>query len=214
MSSEAVALAGGGTRWRRFTLAFGLSFGTIAALMVLMAMGVLALPITVSGTVFEVKADSLVAHEGSSPAFIQYGSADQSSGPNFTGVAVTELPNGGVLSNMDQVVCGQTGLGGLNASWKYLIVELKADKADATGGLVVDATKLNAGSATFNNIQIGVPAPNGISHPDSVGTFAQTADGVTINSLDQQAVYTQAGTFKLSNLGLSAHLSATCPYSS
>jgi hypothetical protein len=193
-------------------LAFGLSFGAIATVMVLMAEGVLALPITVSGTVFQVKADSLVAHQGAGPAFIQYGSADQSSGPNFTGVAVTELPHGGVLTNMDQTVCGLTGLGGLNAGWKYLVVQLSADSADATGGLVVDATQLNAGSATFDNIQIGVPAPNGIRHTDSVGSFAQTADGVSIDSLDQKAVYTQAGTFQLSNLGLSAHLSATCPY--
>jgi hypothetical protein len=191
---------------------FGVSFGAIATVMVLMAAGVLAIPITISGTEFQVKADSLVAHSpASGPAFIQYGSVDRSSG-SATGVAVTDLPAGGTLSNLDQTVCGRTGLEVINPGWKYLVVELTADTADATGGMIVDATTLNGGSATFDNIQIGVPAPNGIPDPAAVGTFAQTASGVTINSLVQKAVYTQAGTFKLSNLGLGAHLSATCPY--
>jgi hypothetical protein len=189
-----------------------MSFGAIATVLVLMANGVLAAPVTISGTVFQVKADSLVAHPNANgPAFVQYGFVDQSGG-GATGVAVTDLPAGGVLTNMDQVVCGETGLGGINPGWRYLVVELKADEANATGGLIVDATKLDAGSATFHNIRIGVPAPNGIPDPKAVGSFAQTADGVSIDSLDQQAVYTQAGTFKLTNLGLGAHLTSTCPY--
>lgn len=212
MSADVLAAAGGGTRWRRFTLVFGVSFGAIATVLVLMANGVLAAPVTISGTVFQVKADSLVAHPNpNGPAFVQYGFVDQDSA-GVNGVAVTDLPAGGVLTNMDQVVCGQTGLGGINPGWKYLVVELKADSADATGGLVVDATKLAAGTATFHNIQIGVPAPDGVPDTKAVGTFAQTADGVSIDSIDQQAVYTQAGTFKLTNLGLGAHLSSTCPY--
>ena len=213
MSTDVAVAAGGGTRWRRFTLAFGVSFGTIATVIVLMAAGIIAAPITLSGTVFQVSADSLVSHTNSSgPAFIQYGSADRDSSGNFTGVAVTDLPAGGVLTNLDQVVCGPTGLGGLNAAWGYLVVELKADKDDATGGLVVDATSLNGGTATFNNIQIGVPAPSGIPDPTQVGKFAQTADGVSISSLVQKALYTEAGTFTLTNLGLSAHLASSCPY--
>ncbi|TAM90560.1 MAG: hypothetical protein EPN43_05450 [Jatrophihabitans sp.] len=207
-TQQAAAAALGGTRWRRFTLAFGVSFGAIATVLVLMANGVIAAPVTISGTVFTVKATSLVSHSpGSGAAFIQYGSVD-SNGSAPTGVAVTYLPGGGVLSGLDQVVCGPTGLPGPFAN---LVVELKADSADATGGLIVDATSLNAATATFNNIQIGVPAPNGIPDTASVGKFAQTADGVTITGLNQQAVYTKAGTFALTNLGLSAHLAGSCP---
>lgn len=216
MSSEAAVLASGGTRWRRFALAFGLSFGAIGTVVVLMAAGVLAVPMTISGTTFQVKAASLIAHTPSSgPAFIQYGTVDNvpPGSNNPVGVAVTDLPAGGKLTNMDQVVCGSTGpLGSINPAWKYLVVELKADSADATGGLVVDATRLNGATAIFHNIKIGVQAPNGIPDPAAVGTFAQTATGVNIQTLKQQAVYTEAGTFKLSNLGLSARLSATCPY--
>ncbi len=204
MSAQMSTVAFGGTRWRRFALAFGVSFGLIATVLLLMARGVLAAPVTISGTQFQVKADSLVAHTTAdgSPAFIQYGYVDGS-----TGVAVTDLPAGGVLTNLRQTVCGQTPMPGV-----YLIVSLKADKADATGGLIVDATQLNGGTATFNNIQIGVAAPKGIPDSRAEGSFAQTADGVTIDGLDQQAVYTQAGTFKLTNLGLTARLSTSCPY--
>lgn len=212
MSVEAAATAYGGTRWRRFGLAFGLSFALIASVLVLMAKGVLAAPVTISGTVFQVKADSLVAHNpASGPAFVQYGFVDQS-GSGATGTAVTYLPAGGVLTNLDQTVCGPTGLGGVNASWAYLVIELKADSANATGGLDVDATSLNAATATFNNIQIGVPAPSGIPDGAAAGTFAQTASGVSIQGLNQQAIYTQAGTFALSNLGLTARLASSCPY--
>lgn len=204
MSTDVAVIAAGGTRWRRFTLAFGVSFGAIATVMLLMAMGVLALPVSISGTQFRVTASSLTAKENSNgPAFLQYGNVDftdPGSGAGATGVAVTNLPAGGVLKNMQQTVCGPTGLPGKLA---YLIVELSASTADASGGLVVDATKLDANDATFNNIQIGVKGPG--------GTFAQTADGVTINGLDQTAVYTQAGTFKLSDLGLSARLDSSCP---
>lgn len=204
MSSEAVALTSGGTRWRRFALAFGLSFGAIATVMMLMAMGVLALPVSISGTQFKVTASSLVAkHNDNGPSFIQYGNVDFTDPANHsnpTGVAVTNLPAGGVLSDMHQTVCGPTGMPG---PFAYLVVELTASKADASGGLIVDATKLNAADATFGNIQIGVRGPG--------GTFAQTADDVTINSIDQTAVYTQAGTFKLTDLGLSAHLQSSCP---
>lgn len=211
MSTAESAIGPGGTRWRRFVLPFGVSFAAIATVMALMANGVIAAPVTISGTVFQVKADSLVSHSpASGPAFIQYGFVDQ--GKGATGVAVTDLPAGGVLKGLDQVVCGPTGLGGINAGWTYLVVELTADSADATGGLIVDATNLSGATATFDNIQIGVPAPNGIPDPSAVGSFAQTADGVSIGTLSQKAVYTQAGVFKLTNIGLSAHLSATCPY--
>lgn len=213
MSTEIVPMAYGGTRWRRFALAFGVSFTAIATVLFLMAIGVLAAPVSISGTTFQVKADSLVAHSpGSGPAFIQYGFVDQDQSHNPTGVAVTDLPAGGLLTNMRQTVCGQTGLGGLNPAWKYLVVQIKADKADATGGLVVDATDLRGATAVFHNIQIGVPAPNGIPDPGAVGTFAQTASGLSIKTLAQQAVYTQAGTFRLTNLHLTARLSSSCPY--
>lgn len=202
MDSEAVV---GKTRWGRFGLSFGVTGAVVAVGLVLMATGAIALPVTISGTQFTVKADSLVSHPASSgPSFRQYATVDSDPGKNLTAVAVTELPAGGVLSGLDQTVCGPTGLPGPFANIKVI---LGATKADATGGLIVDATTLDGTQAIFNNIQIGVPVT---SSRTGATTFGQTADGVTINGLNQKAVYTQAGTFTLSNLHLAASFASSC----
>jgi uncharacterized protein DUF6230 len=205
-TTAAVAPALGGTRWRRFALAFGASFAAICTVLVLMATGAIALPVTISGTHFKVSADSLVAHSNpNGPAFVQYGAVDLVGGAPDSAVAVTELPAGGTLTNLDQVVCGDTGIP--IPGWQKLIVELQATSADATNGLVVDATDLTAsGTATFDNIKIGVPVTGRTG-----STFGQTADGVSINGVNQDAVYTQAGTFKLSGLHLHASHASSCP---
>jgi hypothetical protein len=203
--SSAVALAATGrTRWRRFgAISLGV-LGFVAIILVLMAKGVIALPVTISGTHFTVSASSLTAHTPSSgPAFIQYGAVDVDPSNNPTAVAVTELPAGGVLPNLNQVVCGPTGLPGPFANLK---VVLSASSANATGALIVDATHLTGGTATFNNIKIGVPVTGRTGT-----TFGQTADAVSITGgINQEAVYTQAGTFTLSGLDLSASFASSC----
>lgn len=100
-------------------------------------------------------------------------------------------------------MCGPTGLPGPVANLK---VVLTANPAVAAGGLVVDATDLT-GDATFTNIQIGVPYVNPRT---GLSTFAQTADNVSINNLSQTAVYTQAGTFTLTGLHLTASFTGAC----
>lgn len=194
-------MTAGKTRWGRFSLIFGSSVALVAGALALTSMGVLALPVSISGTQFQVSADSLTAHTpASGPAFIQYGTLDLIGGTPAKGVAVTELPAGGTLPNLVQVVCAPAGS-------VYLKVTLSATNADATGGLVVDATDLSGGTAVFNNIKIGVPV---VSSRDGSTTFGQTADGVSITGLTQTAVYTQAGTFTLTGLHLSAALVGSC----
>jgi hypothetical protein len=207
MSGAIAATALGGTRWRRFGVVFGASFAVIATVMVMMAQGVLALPVTISGTHFQVTATSLVAHHNDNgPTFIQFGSVDLAGGAPNTAVAVTDLPAGGVLSDLNQVVCGDTGIPS-GIGWSKIIVTLAATSADATNHLIVDATDLTAsGTATFENMQIGVPVTGRAGT-----TFGQTADGVTINGVSQDAVYTQAGTFKLNGLHLHASHADSCP---
>jgi hypothetical protein len=206
MTAISAVSALGGTRWRRFTIVFGSAFAALSTVLVLMSQGVLALPVTISGTHFTVAASSLVAHQNANgPTFIQYGAVDLVNGAPDSAVAVTELPAGGVLSDLNQVVFGSTGIP--LPGWQKLIVTLQATSADATNGLIVDATDLTAsGSAVFDNIQIGVPV-NGRTG----STFGQTADNVTIGGVNQDAVYTQAGTFTLHGLHLSATHAATCP---
>ncbi len=71
-------LAGGAygrIRWRRFFPAFGPAFGIVVVVMVLLATGAMALPITVSGTKFTVAASSLTTTPGTN-AFVQIGNID------------------------------------------------------------------------------------------------------------------------------------------
>ena len=192
----------GRTRWRRFFLAFAPALGLVFVTMVLLATGALALPVTVSGTKFTVAGSSLTTTAGHN-AFVQIANVDPGADGSLTAVATTILANGGTISNLDQTVCGPTGLPGSLANLK---VEITADPAVAGGGLVVDATDLT-GNATFTNIQIGVPYTNPRT---GSSTFAQTADDVTITNLHQTAVYTQAGTFTLTGLHLTASFTGAC----
>jgi hypothetical protein len=193
----------GRTRWRRFFVAFVPAFGLVVLVMVLLATGALAMPITVSGTKFVVTASSLTTTPGAN-AFVQIANVDPNPGGGATAVATTILANGGTLNNLSQTVCGPTLIP--VPALANLKVALTANPAVAANGLVVDATDLT-GDAVFTNIQIGVPYVNPRT---GATTFAQTADNVTINNLNQTAVYTQAGTFTLTGLHLSASFAAAC----
>lgn len=186
----------GRTRWRRFAVLFVPAVGAVATVMALMVTGVVATPMTVSGTAFSVSADSLNTSTTSDrSAFTQYGFVD-----GTKGVAVNVIKHA-VLNNLDQVVCGAAGPG------VSLKVEIKATSAVADN-MVVDATSLT-GDATFTNIAIGVQAPSGIPDPSAVGSFAQIADNASITTLKQQALFTSAGTFTLNGMSLSANLVGT-----
>lgn len=211
-------MARGRTRWRRFGLAFIPAFGSIATVLVLMATGVIALPIAISGAQFTVSAASLTEHAGPSPGFIQFGEVDSTTGnpadcvahpSDCTAVAVTDITNGADLGGpFTQTVCGPTGL--VVPAVANLKLVITADDANATGGLIVDTTSLSAPSptvTTFQNIQVGVPETN----REGGSTFGQTADSININGpLTQGAVYTQAGTFALKGLNLSVSFVSSC----
>ncbi len=187
----------GRTRWRRFAVLFVPALGAVATVMALMVTGVVATPMTISGTAFSVSADSLNTSTTSDrSAFTQYGFVDSGKG-----VAVNVIKHA-VLSNLDQVVCGATPVSGVS-----LKVEIKATSAVADN-MVVDATSLT-GDATFTNIAIGVQAPSGIPDPTAVGSFAQIADNASITTLKQQALFTSAGTFTLNGMSLTANLVPT-----
>ncbi len=200
---------GGRTRWRRFILTFVPAVGAVATVLALMATGVVAAPMVISGQQFKVSASSLTAYTDTMPAFEQWGEVDLVGSSPSTGVAVTYLPNGADMPNLTQTVCGATNIP--VTGMHYLLVELTADEAKATGGLTVDVVELSTdktATATFQNIRIGIP----VTGRSGAATFGQVADGFTINgNLHQTAVYTQAGTFALSNLHLKASLTDTCP---
>ena len=185
----------GKTRWRRFAAAALVPFSGLALVVGLLASGAMALPVVISGTTFTVTADRLTvppAAQGPG-AYVQYGTVDPSVGGSPAAVAVTEL-RGAQLSNLTQTICLPTGLPSPIDHAKMVV---KANPATASN-MVVDATSLT-GSATFTNFQMGVPVTSARTGTPTIG---QTADNVTIDNLNQSAVYTSAGTFSLSDLSL------------
>jgi uncharacterized protein DUF6230 len=192
----------GRTRWRRFLILFTPALALMLAVLVLTASGVLATPIIISGTQFQVGASNLsvpVSAQGSS-AYIQYGDVDLLPNGAVRPVTVTVL-KAATLTDMTQVICAPTGLGGSAANLK---VTISANPASASN-LMVDATALS-GDATFTDLKIGVP----VTSREGTTTFGQTATNVTINNLSQTALYTSAGTFTLSGLRLSVSFASSC----
>lgn len=193
----------GRTRWRRFAVALAPATAIVLATMVLMSTGALALPVSLSGTTFTVKATNLTMPQGSgAAAFQQYVSIDTLSNGTKVPVAITVL-RGAVLSNLEQSVCLGTGLPG-PASHAVLVIT--SNPATATS-LVVDATHLG-GDAVFKNMQIGTSV---VDQRTGTVTFGDVADSVSIAGLQQTAVYTSAGTFELRGLGVHVDLAASCP---
>lgn len=182
----------GHTRWRRFFGTFLVGFAMIVTLLVLMATGAIAVPITVSGVPFTVEADRLQGQN-----FTQFGAVDLVPGGDPIFVAVTEL-NEATITNLNQTICADLP-GPLPAGQ----VTIQADEAIADS-LIVDASDLT-GDAVFTNIQIGIP----VEGRDGT-TVGQTADAVTITNLNQKAYYTAASTFTLNNLALRARFVGAC----
>ncbi|HEX5496062.1 MAG TPA: DUF6230 family protein [Mycobacteriales bacterium] len=192
----------GRTRWRRFAVAAVPSLAAAGALVVLMANGAIAASFAVSGQQFKVSGDSL---DGT--GFVQFGGIDAS-----VGAAGAKVPHPVVVSgiahatihNLCQSVVTPIPL--LGDFTLQIHAGAAADKPVTADNLVIDVTQLS-GDATFTNIEIGRDAftlnkgPSGVTGAQN--TFGQQADTVHINSFQQSALSTNAGTFTLPGLHLS-----------
>jgi hypothetical protein len=185
----------------------------IAAVIFLAASGVLAVSFAVSGTELTVTADTLSsgAVDGNGVGLYQFGVANfQGSGRPVPQVE-SIIPNATLVNLCQSVSVGpvtlRTTAGGV------------AGRPVTATNLIVDATSLAAGSATFTNIDIGQdmgafanpaltqPAargsgPNVTTGPVPAGTFGQTATAATLTGLRQVASGTSAGSFTLPNLSI------------
>jgi hypothetical protein len=222
----------GKTRWRRFTAATAIVTAMAAGLIYLTATGAIAVSLQISGIPFKLSASNL-----SGDNFVQYATVDSVSNENsgallqMSGVspdAAQTGSNGAVydattvtvlgtatIENLHQTVCAPLP-GALQAILPKDNLLVTIDGGRSAGapvtatGLVVDAPLLTAREATFDNIQIG--ADLGLSlNKDANGNFAQRATHVSINDLNQVAIGTTAGQFKLTGLGLGATFVTSCP---
>jgi len=202
----------GRTRWRRAGLVLAPAYLAIAGLVYLAWSGAVAVSFAVSGTAFTVTATTLRsgATDGNNMGFYQFGVVD------FAG-------NGTPVPQIESVI-PNAQLTNLCQSVTVFPLTLRITAGDAgtpvsATNLVVDATSLNADSATFQDINIGqdlgqftnpaLTEPTGRGSGPNVrtgnvppGTFGQAARTVTISGLRQVANGTSASTFTLPHLSL------------
>ncbi|MDT0319701.1 DUF6230 family protein [Streptomyces millisiae] len=202
--------ARGGTRWRRFGLVMVPSVAATAAIGIALAQGALAASFAVSGQQFKVSVDQLDG-EG----FVQYGTFVTPAGGSRTPVAVSGFDHATITNLCQSVVIPVPVFGDVT-------VRIGAgsdpnNPVDADN-LFIDLAQLNAGDATFTNIDIGVSVDSVGTNPDGdlggvlPGSFAQRSDGAVLNDVEQVAWATSAGSFRLTDmsLGLSRGTSQEC----
>ncbi|MEV6670384.1 DUF6230 family protein [Streptomyces sp. NPDC051162] len=194
----------GGTRWRRFAVVMVPSMAATAAIGVAVAQGALAASFSVSGQQFQVTANKLHG-----TGFVQYGALDSTKAGQKP-VAVVGIDTA-EIDGLCQAVTVPTGMG-FDVS-----MTLKAGgggKQVEASKLYIDADDMTA-NAKFKNIDIGVSADNTTKGPGPAGagkggegahvpgSFAQQAEEVWFDTVDQKAWATSAGTFTLPGLHLS-----------
>ncbi|EME97870.1 cholesterol esterase [Streptomyces mobaraensis NBRC 13819 = DSM 40847] len=196
--------ARGGTRWKRFAVVMVPSVGAAAAVTMAIAQGALAASFQVSGQQFQITAKHIHG-EG----FGQYGAMEDTD-PNakdHKAVAVVGM-NRADITNLCQAVNVPTPFGAVG-------LKLKAGGGDTkvvAKQLYLDANEMKVKKAQFNKIDIGVssdhmtqgPGKNPGDKTKSVpGSFAQQAETVDFDGVEQQAWATSAGSFTLPDLHMS-----------
>jgi len=229
----------GKTRWRRVWIILTPAVGISVLMMYLVATGVLALTLAISGMPFKLSATTLSGNN-----FIQFATPTQVTNPNATALVTGELATNGVTTpgvagqvntadnntyladtitllqgasivGLHQTVCAPIPLPGFSPG--DLQVTIDATGTATANSLLVQAPALKATSAVFTNIVIGEDTAQALSsfgYPAISGTaglFSQAADSVVISGLTQIAVGTEAGTFTLPGLTLSASFVSSCP---
>jgi len=212
MEHALVAPVFGRTRWRRVWFVLVPALAIVAAILALIAKGLIAVSFAISGVPFTVTASSVVSNgvDSNGVGFYQFGVANFTGGGSQVPVAENIIPSATLTNLCQSVAVGPVTL--------RLTAGTGATPVTATN-LVIDATALSAGTASFTNINIGQdmgtytnPAltapgargtgPNVITGPVPLGTFGQVATSVSLGSVRQTAIATQASTFNLPNLSL------------
>ncbi len=184
------------TRRGRVALAAVPAAAAVTFLLAGVANGAVPVSFAVSGVPFQVGASTLVGH-----GFSQYSGVAVDASNKQNPVAISAIQTA-TLHNLCQSV-----------SIPGAPVGLKINAGDdpkhpvTADHLLIGMTDLK-GDATFTNIRIGIDASKvQTDAKGSSGDFAQDADKVVIKGLQQTALSTQAGTFKLNGL----HLRLTSP---
>jgi hypothetical protein len=196
--------ARGGVRWGRFGLVMVPSVAATAAIGLALAQGALAASFAVSGQEFKVTADRL---EGD--GFVQYGSIVRPSGEGTEPVSISAFDNATITNLCQSVVI--PGVPFLGEVTMELSAGTDPNNPVEAENLFIDLAQLDASQAVFSNIDIGVSVDDTTKGPDPTGdtlpgSFAQQADSVVLQNIEQTAWATSAGTFRLSDLHMGLHV--------
>jgi DNA uptake protein ComE-like DNA-binding protein len=161
-------------------------------LMTGVANGAVPVSFAVSGSQFQISASQL-----SGTGFSQYAGVANDTAGNPHQVAIANI-NSATLADLCQSVVTDTPLGKVG----MLITAGGGGKPASATDLQIGMTDLK-GDSTFNNIRIGVDASTvNTSAKGSAGDFAQDADSLKIENLQQTAWSTQASVFTLTGMHL------------
>jgi Family of unknown function (DUF6230) len=197
------SLVQGRTRWRRFAAVVLPAVAATGAIVFGMANGAIAASVNVSGQPFKVSAEELDGN-----GFVQYGGFAKSGENTQTPVAMSGIRHATLYK-----LCQSVRVPNLPFSMVIKAGERRDNQAEADDLLI--AMNDLKGDATFNNISIGVDAGTlsagapGLADRGIPGQFGQKSDHVNIKNLQQTALSTSAGTFKLN--GMHLYLSVVSP---
>ncbi|MEO7196179.1 MAG: DUF6230 family protein [Pseudonocardiaceae bacterium] len=186
----------GRTRWTRFAVVFALSLLIAAALLFGLAHGAIGASFAESGANFKTSASELRG-----TGFVQFGTIDRSADG-----AHPAARTGIVSASMDNF-CQSALVPSLPLVGDVSVV-IRAAGRDSVqaSNLVVNISNLT-GKATFQNIDVGIDASQLSKGPTGLGgapgSFAQQADQVVLDNLQQTARRVMASTLVLNGLDLS-----------
>lgn len=187
----------GRTSWKRLGLVMVPTVIAAGALSVAMANGAIAASFAVSGQQFKLTAGTLTGS-----GFVQYGTVDKHADGSAFPAAVSAFKSADITNLCQSVVTPIPGIGDVTLT-------IKAGGGSSpvhADDLIIDMSQLNAGTATFTNINIGQDASTlGGSASGAVGQpglFGQQAEKAVLTGVQQVAYSTNAGSFQLHDMSL------------
>jgi len=186
--------AAGRTRWRRFAAVMGVSAVAAGGLVFGMANGAVAASFSISGQQFKVGAEHLHGD-----GFSQFSGIDVTADGKTAIPVASSFIKEASLTKMCQSVDIANPLG------IKIVLRIEAggakDRPATAENLLIGMTELS-GDATFSGMTIGADGEQVSHNAKLAGTFAQTANSVDIDKLQQKAYSTTAGTFTLKDLSM------------
>jgi hypothetical protein len=185
----------GRTNWRRFAVAVGVPAVAAGALVFGLAQGAFAAQLTLTGESFKISADHLHGD-----GFVQFsqGYANTKDPTRPVGAAVAGIGHATLYKLCQSVHPAKS-------PFSLVITAGNDEKHQAEADNMVIAMTDLSGDATFSNIQIGEDASTVTQAGDIKGArggFAQEAKTIDVDGLRQDALYTEASTFKLTGLNM------------